>query len=178
EYSFENNPRITWAVQALEKHGIQLLPKSLETLDKSWVSISGQMSDTMRNNALIGLAIALFCIMVYITLRFEFKYAIAATLGLAHDILITMGIIGLLYALKVPVQIDLNTIAALMTIVGYSLNDTIIIFDRIREDVRIHRKLTFWDIINHALNTTLSRTIMTSSTTLLVLIALVAFGGS
>ncbi|GAB4186157.1 MAG: protein translocase subunit SecDF [Simkaniaceae bacterium] len=178
EYSFENNPRITWAVQALEKHGIQLLPKSLETLDKSWVSISGQMSDTMRNNALIGLAIALFCIMVYITLRFEFKYAIAATLGLAHDILITMGVIGLLYALKVPVQIDLNTIAALMTIVGYSLNDTIIIFDRIREDVRIHRKLTFWDIINHALNTTLSRTIMTSSTTLLVLIALVAFGGS
>ncbi len=176
-FPFEINPRISWTVNALLVNNIKIQDKSLAELDKNWVSVSGQMSDTMRNNALIGLTIALLCIMVYITLRFELKYSIAATLGLAYDILVTLAFIGILYFLNIPVQIDLNTIAALMTIIGYSLNDTIIIFDRIREDSKIHRKRSFWDIINHALNATLSRTIMTSTTTFLVLVALVAFGG-
>ncbi len=126
----------------------------------------------------LGIAIALLAILVYITLRFEFKYAMSATLCIAHDVLFTVGFIALLHALKVPLQIDLTTVAALMTIVGYSLNDTIIVFDRIREDVRLMRKARFYDIINHALNVTLSRTTMTSGTTLLVLIPLIALGGS
>jgi SecD/SecF fusion protein len=132
----------------------------------------------MRNNALLGLAAALLCILIYITFRFEFKYAISATICLAHDVIFTLAAIGILHVLRVPIQIDLNTVAAIMTIVGYSLNDTIIVFDRIREDVRLMRKSSFTEIINHALNITLSRTVMTSGTTLLVLIPLILLGGS
>lgn len=177
-YPYENNPRLMWVVQALQKSNLSLSPQSLETLDNNWTEVSGQMSDAMRNSALIGLAIALVGILIYITARFEFKYAISATICLAHDVIFTIGFVALLHKLGVPVQIDLNTVAALMTIVGYSLNDTIIVFDRIREDVRGMRKSTFAEIINHALNITLSRTIMTSGTTLLVLIPLIALGGS
>ncbi len=177
-YPYETNPKITWVVQSLQKGGLTLSPQALQTINSSWTEISGQMSDSMRNSALIGLTIALLAIMVYITLRFEFTYAISATLCIAHDVVFTIGSIALLHALNVPLQIDLNTLAALMTIVGYSLNDTIIVFDRIREDTRLMRRASYYDIINHALNITLSRTIMTSGTTLLVLIPLIFLGGS
>ncbi len=177
-YQYEINPRLVWVVQALESHGIEMTPQSLKQLDSHWSSISGQMSDAMRNNALLGLSLALLCILVYITVRFEFKYAISATLGLAIDVVVTLGMMSILHGLKVPVQIDLNTIAALMTIIGYSLNDTIIVFDRIREDLKLMRKHSFKDVVNHALNVTLSRTVMTSATTLIVLLALLALGGS
>ena len=177
-YSYQNNPRIVWIVSALEKNHLQIAPVSLFHLDESWSEVSGQLSDSMRNSALIGLCIALICILLYITVRFEFKYAISATICLAHDVIFTIAAIALLHAMNVPVQIDLNTIAALMTIIGYSLNDTIIVFDRIREDMRLMHKSSFREIINHALNVTLSRTLMTSGTTLLVLIPLVALGGS
>lgn len=168
------NPRIEWVVNSLS----DLMPANLHSLDANWTAVSGQMSDSMRNNALLGLLIAFAGIFVYIAFRFEYKYAIAAVLCLLHDVLITIGLIGLLHALKVPVQIDLNTIAALMTIIGYSLNDTIIIFDRVREDVRLYPKKKMRDIVNMALNTTLSRTSITSGTTLLVLIALLFLGGA
>ncbi|MFI5333577.1 MAG: protein translocase subunit SecD [Chlamydiales bacterium] len=177
-YIYEANPKILWVVQTLEKANLPLAEKTKQNLDKNWSEISGQMSDTMRTSALIGLGLALLCILIYITVRFEFKYAISATICLAHDVLFTLGAIGILHLLKVPVQIDLNTVAALMTIVGYSLNDTIIIFDRIREDLKLMRKSSFKEIINHALNATLSRTMMTSGITLLVLIPLVILGGS
>ncbi len=177
-YLFETNPKIVWVVQSLNKSGLMLSPSSLQNLDKNWTEVSGQMSDAMRNNAIIGLTIAMLCILVYITIRFEFKYAVSATICLAHDVIFTIGVIAILHALGVAIQIDLNTVAALMTIVGYSLNDTIIVFDRIREDVRLMRKSSFSEIINHALNITLSRTIMTSGTTLLVLIPLILLGGS
>ncbi len=177
-FSYESNPKIVWAVEALSRSGIQLAPQSLSNLDKNWTEVSGQMSDTMRNNAIIGLSIALLCILIYITLRFEFKYAISATLCLAHDVIFTVGVMAILHAFGLPIQIDLNTVAALMTMVGYSLNDTIIVFDRLREDVRLMRKSSFSEIINHALNVTLSRTMLTSGSTLLVLIPLIFLGGS
>lgn len=177
-YSYEANPKLVWIVNALAQSQAPLSEKSLQDLDKSWSAVSGQMSDAMRTSALIGLGLALLCILIYITIRFEFKYAISATICLAHDVFFTVCMVAVLHALKIPVQIDLNTIAALMTIVGYSLNDTIIIFDRIREDLRLMRKSSFTEIINHALNATLSRTMMTSGITLLVLIPLVALGGS
>ncbi|MCB1085017.1 MAG: protein translocase subunit SecD, partial [Chlamydiia bacterium] len=166
---YENNPRLVWVVNALEKGGVQISERSLKQLDSRWTSVSGQMSNAMRNNALLGLSIALICILAYITIRFEFKYAISATLGLAIDVGITLSVMSILHQFGVPVQIDLNTIAALMTIIGYSLNDTIIIFDRIREDLKKMRKHSFMDVVNHALNVTLSRTVMTSGTTLVVL---------
>lgn len=177
-YKYETNPRIKWVVDSLKQGGITLSADSLKKLDQNWSEISGQLSDSMRNSALLGLAIAIVSILVYITIRFEFKYAISATLCLAHDIVISLAAIAALHYFGVPIQIDLNTVAALMTIVGYSLNDTIIVFDRIREDRIAMRKSSFAEITNHALNVTLSRTIMTSMTTLLVLLPLVLLGGS
>ena len=177
-YPFQTNPKIVWVVDALNKSGIELSPPSMQSLDKNWTEVSGQMSDSMRNNAIMGLSAALLCILLYITIRFEFKYAISATLCLAHDVIFTVGTMAILHAFGLGIQIDLNTVAALMTMVGYSLNDTIIVFDRIREDVRLMRKSSFTEIINHALNITLSRTILTSGSTLVVLIPLIFLGGS
>ncbi len=175
--SIIKNPRIEWVVSALHKERIALSPQTLARLDSNWTAMSGQMSDSMRNNALIGLAIAFLSIFVYLAFRFEYKFAAAALICLFHDVLITLGVVGLLHSMGLEIQIDLNTIAALMTIIGYSLNDTIIIFDRIREEMRTpgNRKLN--GIVNSSLNATLSRTTITSGTTLLVLIALVLFGG-
>ncbi|MBX9923087.1 MAG: protein translocase subunit SecD [Rhabdochlamydiaceae bacterium] len=170
--------KIQWVVSSLQKHEVAIENSSITTIAQNWSEVSGQMSDTMRNSAIIGLLIALISIFVYIAIRFEFKYAASATICLIHDVLFAFAAIALLHFLGVPLQIDLNTIAALMTIVGYSLNDTIIVFDRIREDSIHMRKSSFADIINHSLNITLSRTIMTSGTTLLVLVPLIAMGGS
>ena len=177
-YPFETNPKILWIVNALQTSHLILTPQALQDLDQNWTAISGQMSDTMKTHALIGICIALLCILLYITVRFEFKYAISATLCLAHDVIFCVGVIGILHILGIPIQIDLHTVAALMTIVGYSLNDTIIVFDRIREESRLMRKNSLTEIINHALNVTLSRTLMTSGITLLVLIPLILLGGS
>lgn len=178
QYAYETNPRINWVVESLQNQHLALTKDSLRTLEQNWNEVSGQLSDSMRNSAVIGLVIAMIAILIYITIRFEFKYAISATVCLAHDIAISLASIAILNALHLPVQIDLNTVAAILTIVGYSLNDTIIVFDRIREDIRIMRKSSFKEIINHALNVTLSRTIMTSGTTLIVLLPLAILGGS
>ena len=177
-YPYMTNPRLVWIVTALEADAIHLAPHTLSHLDEGWSSISGQMSNTMKNQALIGLFIALLSIFVYIMIRFEFTYAASATLCIVHDIFFTTAIMGILHALHVPIQIDLHTIAALVTIVGYSLNDTIIVFDRIREDFRLLRGKPLLEIANHALNVTLSRTLLTSGTTLLVLLPLILLGGS
>ncbi|MGM0440486.1 MAG: protein translocase subunit SecD [Chlamydiota bacterium] len=177
-FDYQKNPRIVWVAEALKDANLNISPKLLPSLDQDWTTMSGQLSDTMRNNALMGLGFALICILIYITFRFEFKYAISAIVCLGHDVLITLSIMAILHFLGVPMQIDLQVIGALMTIIGYSLNDTIIIFDRIREDSRVLRKLPFSELINHSVNITLSRTLMTSATTLLVLLALVTLGGT
>lgn len=177
-YPYQSNPKLNWIVETLESNGLDVLPKSKQILDTTWVNVTGQMSSSMKNHAFIGLSLALLCIMVYISMRFEWIYAVAATCGLAYDLIFTVSTISILHFLHVPLQIDLHTIAALMTIVGYSLNDTIIIFDRIREDIKNRGRLSFKEIITGALNSTLSRTLMTSLTTLIVLLALVIFGGS
>ncbi len=178
KYRYETNPRIVWVVNTLKENNINLSPRSLEKLDQNWTVMSGQMSDSMKNNAIWGLSLALIAILGYITFRFEFKFAISAMICLIHDILVTLGLISILHILGVAVQIDLHTIAALMTIIGYSLNDTIVIFDRIREDVKYMKKNTLKEIINHSLNLTLSRTTITSATTILALLALVILAGS
>ncbi|OGN64012.1 MAG: preprotein translocase subunit SecD [Chlamydiae bacterium RIFCSPHIGHO2_12_FULL_49_32] len=177
-YLYEKNPRISWIVDRMNAAGLKILPASLERLEKNWTDVSGQISQKMRHQAFLGLAIALFCILLYITFRFEFTYAFSATVCLAHDVLISLGAIGLLHYFRVPIQIDLTLVAALLTIVGYSLNDTIIVFDRIRENLKLHRKESLVAIVNHSLNETLSRTLMTSLTTLLAILPLVFLGGS
>jgi SecD/SecF fusion protein len=178
QFGFEKNPRLQWIVQALQKEHLTLSSDSLAQLESHWTAMSGQISSTMRDHALYGLLISFLCIFIYLSFRFEYQFAAAALICLFHDVFITLGAIGLLHTIGVPVQIDLNTVAALMTIVGYSLNDTIIIFDRIREELLEKKQESFGKVVNHALNATLSRTTMTSGTTLLVLVALVAFGGS
>lgn len=177
DYSYQSNPRLEWVVNTLKDGGITIQKAQLEGLDKDWTVMSGQFSEAMRNNAIIALAIAFLSILLYLTIRFEFAYALGAVIGLFHDVIITMGILAMFHWLGFSVQIDLQVIGAIMTIIGYSLNDTIIVFDRIREETRFLRKMKFADIINDALNVTLSRTIMTSGTTLLVLLSLVFLGG-
>lgn len=176
-YEYQRDPKLNWVVEALQSGGVPVQPSELTSLQKNWTIMSGQFSDSMRNNAIIGLAIALFAILVYITFRFEFKFAVGAVAGLVHDVAITLGVLAILHAIGLPVQIDLQVVGAIMTIIGYALNDTIIVFDRIREDTKLMKRASFSEVINHALNATLSRTVMTSGTTLVVLLALVLLGG-
>lgn len=176
-YAFQKNPRMDWVVNALQTQGLEIEPAQLATLDSSWSTMSGQFSESMRNNAIMAIALALVSILIYITIRFEFKYAIASVIGLAYDVLMTLAVFALLHAAGLEIQIDLQVIGAIMTIIGYSLNDTIIVFDRIREDLRLFRKMKFAEVVNYAMNVTLSRTMITSGTTLMVLIVLVLLGG-
>lgn len=176
-YEYQHNPRINWVVNALEKSGLDIPEARLTRLNHDWTVRSGQFSEEMRNNTIIGLALALLSVLVYITIRFEFKFAVGAVVGLIFVVIVTLQTLALFHWLGFPVQIDMQVIGAIMTIIGYALNDTIIVFDRIREDIKILRKLSFEQIVNHALNVTLSRTVMTSGTTLLVLLCLVFLGG-
>ncbi len=178
EYQYEKNPRIVWVTHALKEAGLEVRHADLDQLYNRWTVMSGQFSDAMRYNALWALCLALAAILIYITLRFEFKYAIAAVVGLVNDVIVSLGVLAVAHVMGFSVQIDLEIMGAVMAILGYSLNDIIIVFDRIREDVRVLRKMKFRDMVNHALNITLSRTLMTSSTTLVVLLCMLLFGGS
>lgn len=169
------NPRLAWIGAALAKQGVTV---DRALMEASWTAMSGQMSAAMRTHAVVGLALAFLCIFLYIAYRFESAFAWSALLCLAHDVAITLACVGIGNALGLPVQIDLNTIAAILTIVGYSLNDTIIIFDRIREEMGRQGERRLPLLINRCLNATLSRTAITSGTTLLVLLALLLFGGA
>ncbi|MFC1730327.1 protein translocase subunit SecF [candidate division KSB1 bacterium] len=122
--------------------------------------------------AVFSIGLALFFLIIYISWRFEFKFALGAIAALIHDVIITVGIFSLLNK-----EITLAIVAALLTIVGYSLNDTIVVSDRIRENLKVLRKQDFYTIINRSLNQTLSRTIITSVTTLIVVIILFIWGG-
>jgi SecD/SecF fusion protein len=176
-FNQESTPRLTWVVDALKDQQLGLRNDSIKDLENNWVNVSGQISNTMKYNAIWGLSLALLSILIYISIRFELRFALSSIICLLHDILITIACLAIFHSFNVPLQIDLEIIGALMTIVGYSLNDIIIIFDRIREDLRLHRKFSLLQITNQAVNKTLSRTLMTSITTLLVLVSLTIFGG-
>lgn len=148
----------------------------LDNLDASVSTISGQLSESMTKQAIIGLFVALCAIFVYVLVRFQWAYAMAATLGLFHDVILTLAIMGILSYMNVPVNLDMSSLAAILTIIGYSLNDTIIVFDRVREEVNSSRGASFKEIVLKSLNTTLSRTVMTSATTLIVLIPMIFIG--
>ncbi len=120
----------------------------------------------------MALLVALIAILIYVGFRFEWRLALGAVLALAHDVIITMGILSLFH-----IEIDLTIIASLMSVIGYSLNDSIVVSDRIRENFRKIRRGTPYDITNVSLTQTLSRTIMTSATTLVVVLMLFIFGG-
>ena len=126
----------------------------------------------LSGKAVMAIISALGLILLYISIRFEFRFALGAIAALAHDVLITLGIFSLL-----GFEISLPIIAAFLTIVGYSLNDTIVIFDRIRENVKASKREAYHTIVNHSINDSLSRTIITSLTTFFVVLVLWLFGG-
>ena len=134
--------------------------------------VGPKVGKDLRIKALLSILYAIIGIVIYISWRFEFQYAIAAIIALLHDVLITMGAFSVL-----DKEFTLVIVAAFLTIIGYSLNDTIVVFDRIRENTRRRSKESLSDVINTSINQTLSRTLLTSGTTLLVVAALFVLGG-
>ena len=140
---------------------------------KSSEYISAQVGEELTEQGGLAMIFALIMIMIYIVFRFQWKFSIGAVLALIHDVMITLGIFSFF-----QLTFDLSVLAAILAVVGYSLNDTIVIFDRIRENFRSMRTAQTLDILNSAITQTIKRTIITSSTTLLVLLSLYIFGGS
>jgi len=134
--------------------------------------VGPQVGEELREKGGIALLTALFGIVVYIWFRFEKKFSVGSVLALVHDVTITVGLFALL-----QIEFDLTVLAALLAVIGYSLNDTIVVFDRIRENFLTMRSGTPADVMNASVNQTLTRTVVTSGTTLLVLISLFLFGG-
>ena len=134
--------------------------------------IGPQVGEELRDQGGLGLLIALLIMTVYIMFRFQYKFAVGAILALAHDVLIVLGFFSLL-----SIDFDLTVLAALLAVIGYSLNDTIVVSDRIRENFRKKRRAEATQLIDRSLNQMLGRTLITSLTTLLVLFALLIFGG-
>ena len=135
-------------------------------------SVGPKVSGELIQAAIIAIALAITAVLIYIWLRFEWQFAVGAVIALVHDVALTVGVFS-----EFQIQFDLAIIAALLTIVGYSLNDTVVVFDRVRENLRKYKKRPLREVLNLSINETLSRTIMTSVTTLLALLALYALGG-
>ena len=134
--------------------------------------IGAQVGEELRDQGGLGMLVALIMIMLYIALRFQFKFSVGAVAALAHDVIIVLGFFSLF-----QIDFDLTVLAAVLAVIGYSLNDTIVVSDRIRENFRKLRKTDAVDVINISITQTFSRTLITSLTTLLVLVALSIFGG-
>ena len=135
-------------------------------------SVGPEVSGELVQAAITAVLAAIGAVLFYIWLRFEWQFSVGAIAALVHDIVITIGIFSLL-----QIKFDLAIIAALLTIVGYSLNDTVVVFDRVRENLRKYKKTPLKDLLNMSINATLSRTVMTSLTTLIALISLFILGG-
>lgn len=134
--------------------------------------VGPQVGEELAEDGGLAMVYALFGILIYVALRFEYRFAIASVLALVHDVVITVGFFSFF-----RLDFDLTVLAAILAVIGYSLNDTIVVFDRIRESFLKMRKAEPVEVINTSINATLGRTIMTSMTTLLVVIALFVFGG-
>ncbi|MDH5542202.1 MAG: protein translocase subunit SecF [Nitrospinota bacterium] len=135
--------------------------------------VGPKVGSDLSTKAIMSILYSLIGILIYVSYRFEFRFAVAAVVALAHDTIITVGAFSI-----ADKEFALPVVAALLTVIGYSLNDTIVVFDRIREDLRLKRSLPINDLINGSINATLSRTVITSGTTLLVVLAIFIFGGS
>ena len=135
-------------------------------------SVGPKVSGELITTAVIAVALAIGAVLIYIWLRFEWQFALGAVAALVHDVILTIGIFS-----ELQIKFDLAIIAALLTIVGYSLNDTVVVFDRVRENLRKYKKKPLSEVLNISINETLSRTVMTSVTTLLALFALFILGG-
>lgn len=141
--------------------------------------IGPKIGAELRRDAVYAIVASLVAILLYIGFRFKFIYGVGAVVALFHDVVLTLGLVSLFNGI-VPgfnLEIDQNMIAALLTLVGLSVNDTVVIFDRIRENLKVHRSMGFIELINRSINDTLSRTIITSGSVFLVTLILLIFGG-
>ncbi len=153
---------------------IQLLQEISETpIDVRRVDFVGpQVGEELTEDGGLAVLYALIAILIYVAFRFEYRFSLGAVAALVHDVLITLGVFSIL-----QLDFDLSVLAAILAVIGYSLNDTIVVFDRVRENFRKIRKKTSLEVINISINQTISRTLMTSFTTLLVLLSLFFLGG-
>jgi preprotein translocase subunit SecF len=163
--------------EAITPEVIQQIEAALRTIDPEMTfplveSVGPKVSGELIWTAILAVSALLVAILIYIWLRFEWQFSVGAVAALVHDVLLTIGLFSLL-----QIRFDLATIAALLTIVGYSINDTVVIFDRLRENLIKFKKMPLRDVMNLSVNETLSRTVMTSGTTLIALIALLILGG-
>jgi preprotein translocase subunit SecF len=145
-----------------------------DTVEFRRIEVVGpRVSSELAYNGTVALVVTLAAILVYVWFRFEWQFAIGAIIATSHDVLMTLGffVVG-------GLEFNISSIAAILTIVGYSLNDTVVVYDRIRENLRKYRKMPLSDLLDRSVNETLTRTVMTSLTTVLVLLALFIFGGS
>lgn len=150
----------------------KLSPSVSERIVQRIEFVGPQVGAELRNQGILAVIYSLVFILLYIAVRFDFNFAPGAIVALVHDVLITLGVFAVF-----QIEFNLPVIAALLAIVGYSLNDTIVVYDRIRENIPLRRGLKLHDLVNVSLNQTLSRTVLTSGTTLLVVIALLVLGG-
>jgi preprotein translocase subunit SecF len=163
--------------EAISGEMIEALKATLETVAPgikfvSVESVGPKVSGELIQTAVIAVALAIGAVLIYIWLRFEWQFALGAVAALVHDVVLTIGVFS-----ELQIKFDLAIIAALLTIVGYSLNDTVVVFDRVRENLRRYKKKDLAEVLNISINETLSRTVMTSVTTLLALISLYVLGG-
>ncbi|HHJ18151.1 MAG TPA: protein translocase subunit SecF [Gammaproteobacteria bacterium] len=166
-------PRADRASAELSEDILVTLKNADDTVEMRRVEFVGpQVGEELTEQGGLAVLYALIGILLYVALRFEYRFSVGAVAALVHDVIITLGVFSL-----VQVEFDLTVLAAILAVIGYSLNDTIVVFDRIRENFRKMRKGTPQEVMNTSINQTLSRTIMTSLTTLLVLVALFFLGG-
>ncbi len=135
-------------------------------------NVGPKVSSELLRSGVIAITVALMLMLIYIWIRFEWQFSLGAILALFHDVIVTLGLFSLL-----NLEINLSIIAAVLTIVGYSMNDTVVIFDRVRENLRKYSDIKIYDLTNISINETLSRTLITSITTLLALLSIFFFGG-
>jgi preprotein translocase subunit SecF len=163
--------------EAVAVDTIERVEIALQTVDPSIKfpsveSVGPKVSGELIQTAALAVVLAIGAVLIYIWLRFEWQFALGAVAALVHDVVLTIGVFS-----ELQIKFDLAIIAALLTIVGYSLNDTVVVFDRVRENLRKYKKKELAEVLNISINETLSRTVMTSVTTLLALIALFVLGG-
>jgi len=171
---FEQQPGGEEAQQAAQQRVEQTLKNEIEGVEiRRTAFIGPKISAELARDGTLAVTLAIFAVLVYIWFRFEWQFGLGAVIALVHDVLLTVGFFAI-----TQLEFNLSIIAALLTIVGYSLNDTVVVYDRVRETMRKYRKLPLVELLNRAINDTLARTVMTSVTTLLALLALFFFGGA
>ncbi|KPP87187.1 MAG: preprotein translocase subunit SecF [Rhodobacteraceae bacterium HLUCCA08] len=182
--SFDDDQHVTsisiqaqGAEEAISQDRINAVQAALQEVDPAVTfqaveSVGPTVSQELIRSAVIAVALAIGAVLIYIWLRFEWQFALGAVAALVHDVALTIGIFS-----ELQIRFDLAIIAALLTIVGYSLNDTVVVFDRVRENLRRYKKKPLKEVLNQSINETLSRTFMTSITTLIALGSLFVLGG-